>query len=845
MSLEANLDFGFLEKGATGQEEVLQKITVKFYTPDSKVFTQSFPQFYNIGVIKLQLSDLFGCTKDVISLLYKEEVIPDEARLKQFKPDKFGILEFKLQSVDRRTRIPIENAYKDLTVPDILTVKVENGNDISQVVVEIENKAIEKPYLGGYRDVNTGVQYHHGYTQTGPPKPHVPPEKKNHRDTQTYFTRNRKTEREYSRATQVATRSHYIPNICDKILTAGPYETADEREKRLDVEGKVRTIQRYFRAWQIKTRLKVLHEEFQKRILMEKLRDEKERKENEERRKKDLVSKVFPLKSEDFAMLYNMVDRWKQSEIQRITSMSCGAAKIAEFYLLLEKEIEILQSIERLRAKVKKDYEIKKVIDFFKNIGSPIEWDSDYKHIHISMDTLEAQKGREYFELFKQLCDKNQVSKEGRFEIYANLKDYLKTHQCAESQQIISLVDRACELMARGMSTTYISGLHKRIELEVLHHFKQQECNEGVTDHMKKTAKKHMTKNLIYCPSCQKLKPIESFTIHARVENMKTCTSCKWLDKADEPWIDLAPHKFILRQIRNYERLHHGKSSIAFILQDRDIHFIVTYIWHGHSALSECNDVYQLRLVRWKQDLDWSPWNCILLTLDEAKAHLRLSLLEDAYEKEFINHIFNKHALARKHFKHLTEYDIHFTEFAKGDPKLDETSDFYNRPNMHECDIDVISEPNSEKSFFISPTPQSKSTHPQDLPEVEFTTSTEEDIYMIKRLTSETDFPRAEGAKSVDKTILTNENPKGLTNVQDFPSVPLLADKEFYATLAQEFNVAHKTSLEQMKKDAKFTKSTDFPEPKKLDEAHLKENLTKLIGTFLEEKKIDRQEEVE
>lgn len=87
-------------------------------------------------------------------------------------------------------------------------------------------------------------------------------------------------------------------------------------------------------------------------------------------------------------------------------------------------------------------------------------------------------------------------------------------------------------------------------------------------------------------------------TINCRLDKIKTCSSCKWLDKAEEPWIDLSPYKFILRQIRNYERLHKGKSSIAFILQDRDVHFIVTYIWHGHSALSECNDVYQLRLVR-------------------------------------------------------------------------------------------------------------------------------------------------------------------------------------------------------------------------------------------------------
>lgn len=59
-------------------------------------------------------------------------------------------------------------------------------------------------------------------------------------------------------------------------------------------------------------------------------------------------------------------------------------------------------------------------------------------------------------------------------------------------------------------------GLQKRIEALVLHHFKLQDCNEGVTSHTMKMRKEHMTNNLIYCPSCQKLKPIEAFTIHAR-----------------------------------------------------------------------------------------------------------------------------------------------------------------------------------------------------------------------------------------------------------------------------------------------------------------------------------------
>ena len=35
-------------------------------------------------------------------------------------------------------------------------------------------------------------------------------------------------------------------------------------------------------------------------------------------------------------------------------------------------------------------------------------------------------------------------------------------------------------------------------------------------------------------------------------------------------------------------------------------------------------DLFELILVRWNVTEHWSPWNCILLTTDEARAHVKL-----------------------------------------------------------------------------------------------------------------------------------------------------------------------------------------------------------------------------
>ena len=52
--------------------------------------------------------------------------------------------------------------------------------------------------------------------------------------------------------------------------------------------------------------------------------------------------------------------------------------------------------------------------------------------------------------------------------------------------------------------------------------------------------------------------------------------------------------------------------------------YLVESIWNTQSALSAQNDLYDLVFIRWNKHEEWSPWNCILLTKEEASAHERL-----------------------------------------------------------------------------------------------------------------------------------------------------------------------------------------------------------------------------
>lgn len=56
--------------------------------------------------------------------------------------------------------------------------------------------------------------------------------------------------------------------------------------------------------------------------------------------------------------------------------------------------------------------------------------------------------------------------------------------------------------------------------------------------------------------------------------------------------------------------------------------YLIENIWNSRSALSACSDLYELVMIRWEKQHEWSPWNTILLTKEEADAHLKLCNLQ-------------------------------------------------------------------------------------------------------------------------------------------------------------------------------------------------------------------------
>ena len=66
-------------------------------------------------------------------------------------------------------------------------------------------------------------------------------------------------------------------------------------------------------------------------------------------------------------------------------------------------------------------------------------------------------------------------------------------------------------------------------------------------------------------------------------------------------------------------------------MQESDLRYLIESIWSTQSALSAQNDLYDLVFIRWNKHEEWSPWNCILLTKEEASAHEKLENVSEVW----------------------------------------------------------------------------------------------------------------------------------------------------------------------------------------------------------------------
>ncbi|XP_031311144.2 IQ and ubiquitin-like domain-containing protein isoform X2 [Camelus dromedarius] len=511
-------------------------------------------------------------------------------------------------------------------VPQIITVRVQTGIDLYQEVgVEIIKSDFHKPFLGGFRHKITGIEYHNAGTQTLPKKIL---EKQNAfcRDTQTVFEKRKLQQTANTTSTQMTKIGVYVSNMTDKLVTPGKYFSAAEyHAQRLEA---VIVLQTYYRQWHAKAVVESLRRQKMLRLQWEAQEELRKIKEKEEWMKLDYHRRHNPQTKEDFELLYNALELWRQEELARINQSFTGAERKAALCQLLEKETQIIASIGRHRYIAYMANQKALIQTFLDQCSAPKMWRRFDGKI-IEMDTQFTIRARELQSIYECIMLKN-ISQDERLDVLLTLKHTVKEHACKLTQEILELIDREVDLMMRGVKHHNLEGLRKRIATLFFHYIRTPLFNPEVARHLKVPQDPlKFYKKIYFCHSCQLYLPSTEFSVSSTSHRIYRCRHCINLDNETRKRESFLKYKCLLQRLYYSEADYEDDSKIAFLMQLEDIQYLTENIWASQSALSARNDLNDLVMVRWDKSLEWSPWNCILLTKDEGATHLKLQSMEE------------------------------------------------------------------------------------------------------------------------------------------------------------------------------------------------------------------------
>ncbi|NXB10091.1 IQUB protein, partial [Cnemophilus loriae] len=542
-------------------------------------------------------------------------------------------------------------------MPDVITVRVQTDSDsFQEVVVKIERPTYKKPFLGGFRNISTGVEFHNAGSQT---KPKKRPDKGIQlfcRETQTVVERNKRQQTRNTASTQMTKIGLYVSNMTDKLISPGKYFTAEEYHKRR-LEAVI-VIQKYFRRWYAINLVQNLKEQKRLRLAQEAQEELWKKREKEEKLRREYERKLNPKTKEDFELLYHDLELWMQEETERINRTLTGAERKTALCALLDEETQLIACIgmHKLDANVENQQKaILQLLELYKlflKCAQPRRWKAFDGKI-TEMDTQNTLRGKELLEIYRSISTKD-IPKDERTSVLLTLKCTVKEHECKLTQEIVALIDREVDLMSREVKECNLEGLRKRICTLFLQYIKIPEVNPEVAGLLKVPQDPlKLYKNIYFCHSCENYLPSTEFLIPANSRTIGRCRSCYQLDNEARRREAYLKYRLILENVRKSEVDYQDDSKIVFLVQLPDLQYLIENIWNCQSALSACSDLYDLVMVRWDKQHEWSPWNTILLTKEEADAHLKLCNLQKAYEAPFIFGIKQKHIRAKNYFAQI------------------------------------------------------------------------------------------------------------------------------------------------------------------------------------------------
>ncbi|XP_023144615.1 IQ and ubiquitin-like domain-containing protein isoform X1 [Amphiprion ocellaris] len=620
--------------------------------PEGHVMTVAFAIGLSIQELKCHLASELRVPVEVLQISLDGRVVEEQQSLMELGVRPHSSTRMEMSSTDPSSHPlhPLRPQEHD-SMRDVITVEVITDEGLFQeVVVEIERPRQQKAFLGGYRHRLTGVEYHHAAIQTLPKRRPDRGVVTFSRDTQTVQLKSQAQQCPVSVSTQMTGIGCYISCMNDKLVTPGKYTTADEyHDRRLRA---VICLQSFTRRWLAQQAVDRLKKERQRRLTWLQMQERKRREEKEEQLRDRRQRWMNPERREDLNLLYHALEKWRREEEQQINSSLRGAERKAALCSLLEQETELIATIGRHHITFQNNNYDEIVQHLLDKSAAPHQWRAADGRL-IEMDNQHTIRARELRDLYSNI-NLFTVSQEQRSHVLMTLKRTVNEHKCLLTRDIVDLIDREVDLMKRGVTTRNLEGLRKRICTLFLQYIKTPAFNPAVAKLLKVPQNpSELNKDVFLCRSCHRYLRSTNFIAFARGLTAR-CKDCTRLNNIARPRNEFSCYQNILRRLRADEQQLNKESKIPFLLQVEDIRYLIEVVWLSQSALNASSDLYNLVLVRWVHQRDWSPWNCILLSKEETSAHLEVEDVDKAYETTFIHKVKHKHRLAQRYFSQIS-----------------------------------------------------------------------------------------------------------------------------------------------------------------------------------------------
>lgn len=600
-------------------------VTVKFRTDKNETLTQAFDLKTTIGSLIPYLQQLFNVDPNKIVIEHKGSILEHWESLKGLGATSLGIFELNLRGDG--LRLP-KSAYY-LPAVDVITVIVKK----KRLVVEIEHCCIDKPRLGGYRNRNNGKVYHHASAQTDF-KPKM-----------------------YLDVIQVDRRSQTcVDKGIDHAARDAWTQTTDAPDGRLLRSKRYQSYQSWLQENYVLSSVLKIQWAF-RRMLARK----RSRRAAVVERQKTVVTEPKPAttvlesKQQHFYSLYTMIGKWWKRERQRIKGIEAENCRKAAQMNLLKKEIKFLLEMEKQRSELK--YELTKHDDItFLNKTSKPKMFKNKTGKLLTIDTVGNQKARVLRRMYVNVMGEQDEKNNGpsRAQVLDELYVVVAGSSYKYKKNLLDVIAMERDFAEMGARESSMRSVRCRVEQMFRHFIRQSEVNPEADSYYRPTEKRIL--NVYTCIRCKRNLAATDFSLESRVRRTNVCANCEWAEQVGHKRIDMAPYRRMLKVLRHDEMKMAAYDSECFMMQPTEVYRLVSVVWREKSAVGECGQLNGLRLVRWRQDEPWSPWNCVLLTRAEADVHCRLDgRPADHYDRQFVRLVTNRHMTARLLFDNLVQ----------------------------------------------------------------------------------------------------------------------------------------------------------------------------------------------